>query len=494
MSFTSAVFLIVFFPMCIIFAYLIKKEYRNIFLCIMSALFYFWCGIKFLILILFSATIAYLCGILIEKAKTKWIKRLLLVVSLVYNLGILFFYKYLFALFPNAISVWSTICGNDPVTVSSIALPLGISFYTFSALSYVLDVYWQKCEAQTHILNIYLYVLFFPKVVQGPIMRHTDFALQIHDGEVNLKNLDRGFERFIKGMFKKVMIADLLQPLVTYSFFNIENIGTIPAWIGITTYLLQLYYDFSGYSDMAIGLGLMVGFELPENFDHPYISRTVAEFWRRWHISLGEWFRDYVYMPCSLTVMSWDFMPKLGKRKILFSDIVALFVTWLLTGIWHGSGSKFLIWGLWWFCFIAFERLKNNHRKKIRKAKKLPIKKDTVWQIISDYVITFFAVVLGQVIFRADSMSTVIKYWNKMFVWNTCDGITFVYQFDNYMVFALVIGLVFIFPIYDEIKNKIFLRNTVTQLTYRLFLIAVAFISFCYAITSGYSAFLYEVF
>lgn len=494
MSFTSAVFLIIFFPVCILFSYLMKKEYRNIFLCICSMLFYFWCGLKFLILILVSATFAYLFGILIEKASNLTVKRLILVTALLYNIGVLFLYKYLFDLFPDFLSIWASFTHRDAAMIQSPVLPLGISFYTFSILSYILDVYWEKCSAQRNILNVYLYILFFPKVVQGPIMRYSDFETQLHDKEVNIEKLNLGFERFIKGMFKKVMIADQLQPLVTYSFNNIRYVGTIPAWIGIFAYLFQLYYDFSGYSDMAIGLGYMVGFKLPENFNHPYMSKSASEFWRRWHSSLGEWFRDYVYMPCFRTIMEIGWIDKIKKKKMLFCDLMALLFTWILTGIWHGSGKKFLVWGLWWFTFIAFERLRDEHRKKVRKAKKLPLKKNTWWQNILDYFVTFIAVLLGQVVFRAESLIDALVYWKRLLVWNTTDGVTFLHQFDNYMVFALTIGLIFCFPVYDVLKEKLFFKNIFTKVVYRVLLLGVAFIAFSYAVSAGYSAFLYEVF
>lgn len=495
MSFTSAVFLIIFFPVCILFSYLMKKEYRNVFLCVCSMFFYFWCGLKFLILILVSATFAYLFGILLERAKNITYKRIVLTTALLYNIGVLFFYKYLFDLFPDFLSIWASFTHRDAAMIQSPVLPLGISFYTFSILSYILDVYWEKCRAQRNILNVYLYILFFPKVVQGPIMRYSDFEKQLYNGGGgNIEDLNLGFERFIKGMFKKVMIADQLQPLVTYSFNNIRYVGTIPAWIGIFAYLFQLYYDFSGYSDMAIGLGYMVGFKLPENFNHPYMSKSASEFWRRWHSSLGEWFRDYVYMPCFRTIMEIGWIDKIKKKKMLFCDLMALLFTWILTGIWHGSGKKFLVWGLWWFTFIAFERLRDEHRKKVRKAKKLPLKKNTWWQNILDYFVTFIAVLLGQVVFRAESLIDALVYWKRLLVWNTTDGVTFLHQFDNYMVFALTIGLIFCFPIYDVLKEKLFFKNIFTKVVYRVLLLGVAFIAFSYAVSAGYSAFLYEVF
>lgn len=492
MSFTSAVFLILFFPVCIVPCYLMKEKYRNVFLCLASVAFYSWCGLKFLLLIVISASVAYVVGRLLENAKTVVRKRVILMAALVYNLGVLFFYKYLFEIFPNCLTAFEKISGNG--IFEKPALPLGISFYTFSILSYVLDVYWEKCEAQKNIFNIYFYVLFFPKVVQGPIMRYSDFESQLSGRVVDMTKLNIGFERFIKGMVKKVMLADQIQPLVTYSFSNIDGVGTIPAWIGLISYLLQLYYDFSGYSDMAIGLGYMMGFQLPENFDHPYLAETVAEYWRRWHMSLGEWFRDYVYMPSSRSIMNFSVLERFKKKKMLVCDLLALLVTWIATGVWHGSGWKFFVYGLWWFGFIAFERLRAEHRKKIRKQKKLPLKKNTLLQTIFDHVVTIIAFVFGQVIFRSDSLDTVLKYWKKMIVWDATDGIIILHWFDNYMVFALFVGIVFIFPVYDFIKNKFFERTLSTQLAYKLGLLIMAFVAFCYAISSGYSAFLYEVF
>ena len=494
MSFTSAVFLIIFFPICILGCYFMQEKYRNLFLCLASAVFYSWCGFKFLILMLISATIAYVIGRAIEDRKTIQQKRILLAVALLYNLGVLFFYKYLFEIFPDTLNLVTDLLGKEAGTFKTPVLPLGISFYTFSVLSYILDVYWGKCKAQKNIINLYFYVIFFPKVVQGPIMRYSDFEKQLYNRMVNLDMLNLGLERFIKGMVKKVMIADQIQPLVTYSFSNIKGVGTVPAWIGLISYLLQLYYDFSGYSDMAIGLGKMVGFQLPENFDHPYLSQTVAEYWRRWHISLGEWFRDYVYMPCSRSVMAQPWIDHFKKKKMLVCDLAALLVTWIATGVWHGSGLKFLIYGLWWFSFIAFERLRTEHRKKVRKQKKLPLKKDTRIQIISDHIVTVIAFIFGQVMFRADSLQTTVQYWKKMLVWDTTDGIIILHQFDNYMVFALVVGLVFVFPVYGIIKKNIFERNMLTQFIFKNILVTAAFVAFCYAISAGYSAFLYEVF
>lgn len=492
MSFTSAMFLIVFFPISILLGYLAKDKSRNICLCIISALFYFWCGIKFLLLIVISATLAYGFGKLIERSKDIIVKRIILIVSILYNLGVLFFYKYLFDLFPDVSYVFAELLEQNVQIIQKPALPLGISFYTFSILSYILDVYWGKCKAQS-LLNIYLYVMFFPKVVQGPIMKYCDFEKQLNDREINITKLNLGFERFIKGMVKKVMIADQLQPLVSYSFLNISNIGTMPAWIGAIAYLLQLYYDFSGYSDMAIGLGYMYGFEFPENFDHPYMSSSIGEFWRRWHASLGEWFKEYIYIPVSRILINTRLI-KNFRHPMLLCDILSLLCVWILTGIWHGSGAKFFVWGIWYFGFIAFERIRDFYRKEKRKKKKIKSKKLSVSQKVFDRTVVAFGVIFGQIIFKADSLYTVILYWKKMFTWSVADGLTFLNQFDNYMLFALIIGVLFSFPLFGYIKKYIVDKNILFQILYKAVLIMAAIVAFCYSVSAGYSAFLYEVF
>ena len=493
MSFTSVAFLIIFFPICILVYYFMNEKYRNVFACIMSIVFYSWCGIKFLILMLVSSTLMYVVGRLIEKSDSTIKKRILLILAITYNIVILFFYKYLFNIFPSALDIWQGITSQE---ISFISLPLGISFYTFSLMSYVIDIYWEKCKANHSLVNVYLYVLFFPKVVQGPIMRYSDFESQLNSKTVNIDGLNIGLERFIKGMVKKLLIADKIQLLVNYSFNNITdaNVDAIPAWIGIISYLLQLYYDFSGYSDMAIGLGNMMGFKLPENFDHPYMASSVAEYWRRWHISLGEWFRDYMYMPCSRWIISRKLIGKLKKNKMLVCDLFALAITWLFTGIWHGCGEKFVIYGLWWFAFIAFERIRDNFRKNYRKKKKLPLKKDSWWQVILNHLETAVAVVFGQVIFRSSSMSEVLLYWQKMLSFDFSDSVLIFKEVNNYTIFIFIVAIIFCFPVLNVIKDKFISKNTALTIIYRITLVIFAVIAFSSAVSSGYTAFLYEIY
>ena len=500
MSFTSVPFLALFFPICVLGNYYLNNKYRNSFLCLASLVFYAWCGVRFLILMALSSLFAYGMGLLMARTNRAWLKKGLLICGMVVHVGMLCYYKYLFDIL-SAISPWiASVAGHEVILMAqSPILPLGISFYTFSLLSYLLDVYWGICEAQKNYLNIWLFVAFFPKVVQGPIMRYADFEKQLYDRPVDLTTLNGGLERFIKGMFKKVMIADQLQSLVTYSFSNLNGVGTVPAWISIICYMLQLYYDFSGYSDMAIGLARMVGFTIPENFDHPYMSSSVAEYWRRWHISLGAWFRDYVYTPCirSFTQKKWA---KKLKKPFLVCDALALVVTWTLTGIWHGSGLQFLAYGLWFCMFIVLERLRDDHRKKLKKQGKLKTLKKSGIQIVADHVVTMLAVTIGMVFFRANSLALALQYLKRMFIWNTTDGILILHEFTDYHVVFLAIALLFIFPIYERIKAAIFDHckgarwSQTAQFGYKLGLIVVFLIAFSYMVSNGYTPFLYEIF
>ena len=473
MSFTSVVFLVLFFPACVLINYFLAERYRNVFLCLASLIFYFWCGIRFLILLAVSSIFAYVLGLLIAGAKHTGAKRSLLILGIVVNIGVLFYYKYLFNIL-SAISPWiASVAGHEVILMAeSPVLPLGISFYIFSLLSYLLDVYWGICEAQKNYLNIWLYVAFFPKVVQGPIVRYKDFKSQLHGRTVDLIGMNDGLERFIKGMFKKVMIADQLQNLVTYSFSNIDGVGTIPAWIGSIAYTLQLYYDFSGYSDMAIGLAQMLGFRFAENFEHPYTSDSVTVFWRRWHISLTTWFREYIYIPMG------------GNRR--GNVYIHLIIIFFLTGLWHGGTWNFIVWGMWHGTFMLLERLRRNKKPWLPK----PLR----------WLYTILVVNTGWVFFRADSLNTVLQYLIKMLVWDTTDGLLMLGEYRNYLAMFFVIALVFAFPVYGKVKAKVLSLGTGTKwepavrVGYSVGLLVAFLLSFCFAVSNGYTSFLYEVF
>lgn len=466
MTFTSVTFLMLFLPVCVIVNYFMQERYRNFFICVMSAWFYSWNGIRFLVFISFLTVVTYFISLLMQKTDNSRKRNVCLLSGLFLNIGILVYYKYF-------------------VDVSAFSVvPAGISFYLFSILSYLLDIYWGTVSCKGTVGQLYLYILFFPKVIQGPVMNYSDFTTQLNKRKISVDSLNYGFEKFVKGMVKKVMIADRLAPLSAYSFQNIAVTGTIPAWIGIIAYMLQLYYDFSGYSDMAIGTGAMLGFVLPDNFQHPYLACSVSEYWRRWHITLGKWFRTYVYTPVCKGLIEYPRIRKL-KNPLHTSDLAALFVTWLLIGIWHGSEVKFVIHGLWFYVFIALERWESIQDKKRKHKKK---------RVMARRLRTMAAILFGMVLFRADSFGQALEYCQKMIKWNTGDGILFLHQINNYHWIILAVGTIFCFPVYEKIKRKMVDKNLFMLFLYRIGIIIMYLLAFCYTVSSKYTAFLYEVF
>lgn len=482
MAFSSALFIIAFLPFFSVVHFFVPKKCKNAVLFVASIAFYFWCGIDFLVLVALSSCASWMFALVIEKAKQEKIKLLFIVLGVCVFVGLLFYFKYLrdFSKF---------FFDKD---FSPTALPLGISFYSFSLISYLLDVYWQKCSAQKNVANVMSYVLFFPKVVQGPIMRWDDFSAQLENRELSGGLVAKGLRRFAIGFFKKVVIADQLTSLVAYSFCNVSETGTGSAWLSLLAQLMQLYYDFSGYSDMAIGLGLMFGFALPENFDHPYLSFSVSEYWRRWHISLGAWFRDYVYMPLYRVLSKNSTLRKVSGG--LWIDLFALLITWGLTGVWHGSGKKFFCYGLWWFAFVALERVVEYIQKKRRKA--LGIKKANVgvFEKSVRYVETMFAILIGQVIFRASGLRTALLYVKNLFLWSDVDGLLVFRELNNEVALALLIAIVFCFPIHKFARARFFEKFKIGKIAYNILLALMFVYAFMQALCVGGSPFLYQVF
>lgn len=498
MSFSTALFLFLFMPICLAGYWLADKKYKNIFLCAISILFYAWSGFAFLLLILFSTGIAYILGLRISKS-TETKRKVYLVVGIIYNIGVLFYFKY-FEWLANVLIGW--IQNFNPsfnLDIKAVSLPLGISFYTFSILSYLLDIYWEKSKAQSKVSNLLLYVLLFPKVMTGPIMRYADFEHQLYDRPYDMSFISGGLERFIKGLVKKVLIADRVAPIVSYAFTDVSQINTLTAWLGIVGYLIQLYYDFSGYSDMAIGLGNMLGFRLPENFDHPYMSKSVSEYWRRWHITLGEWLKDYVYMPVFRHYMlKKSPVKKISMHKI---DIIALFATWLIAGIWHGAGINFIMYGLWYFMFISIERLLELRKKKLIKSNKIKKRDDSLWVVTIKRLTTIFAIIIGQIMFRSSSLHDLSLYIKSLFSMNFSGYEATLLRLNNSLIFAMVIGIIFCFPIYNLTKmkiKKILEDKPIAALTinslYKICLLLAYFIVLLYISGSDHTPFLYEVF
>ena len=410
MVFSSAVFLLAFLPIVFVSNCLIKKEYSNYLLLVSSLIFYAWGEPYLVLLMLASIIVNWAIGVLLIRTQ-KRVKTLILAFGVVCNLGILGYYKYVGFL----AKMFNGIMRKEILPVIEIALPIGISFFTFQAISYVVDVYRGKTDASNNLVNVALYISFFPQLIAGPIVKYRDINKQIEDRSVKWYDVSDGFKRFIYGLGKKVLISNVLGSCVdTIYAYNITDIDVRTAWIGALAYTFQIYYDFSGYSDMAIGIGKMFGFNIQENFNYPYLSKSITEFWRRWHISLGSWFREYVYIPLG------------GNRKGITRTYVNLIIVFFLTGLWHGADMSFVIWGLYHGLFMIIERV--GLKKILDKAK-----------ILSMFY-TFFIVNIGWVLFRADNTLIGVRFIARMMMpWRHQDIVIETWDYmDNKTIFTFV--------------------------------------------------------
>lgn len=387
MVFSSNIFLFFFFPIVFFGYFIMPKFLKNTFLLIMSLFFYGWGEPKFVFVMVGSILLNYLFAIGIDKARGRGrLPQFLLAADVAVNLGLLSVFKYLDFFIGNL----NMLGANLPL--AHIALPIGISFFTFQAMSYVIDVYRGTVAANYRPQDIGLYISFFPQLIAGPIVRYKTIEEEIHKRKTTLDDVGEGFRRFVLGLGKKVILANNMALVADAAFANGEGLSVSMAWMGVLAYAFQIYYDFSGYSDMAIGLGRLFGFHFLENFDYPYVSKSISEFWRRWHMSLGQWFRDYVYFPLGGSrVKSW--------ARLVFN----LFVVWFLTGLWHGASWNFVLWGLLFFVFIAFEKL-TSFPKHIEGTAMAQVYR----------VITLLVVLVSWVLFRSPDIPTALAYAGKM--------------------------------------------------------------------------------
>lgn len=383
MVFSSLVFLWLFLPFTLIVNYLLKNiQVRNTFLLLMSLLFYAWGEPRYVVLMMISILVNYTIGLQIGRNnKPKfWVA-----VGVLFNLSFLGYFKYINFAIDNINKVLGT--GFE---FEDVSLPIGISFYTFQALSYVVDVYRGQVKAQENPIKMGLYISFFPQLIAGPIVKYYDIEKQIDNRKVTIESFNDGIVRFIIGLFKKVMIANILGGFADQMLSHpAAELSIYETWISIFAYALQIYYDFSGYSDMAIGLGLMFGFRFQENFNFPYISQTIKEYWKRWHISLSTWFKEYLYIPLG------------GNRKGTGRTYLNLLIVFFCTGLWHGASWNFVIWGMWHGMFLVFERLVN-------------IEKLLPWRILRHIYIAFI-VLISYVFFRIENLPTALTYIGSMF-------------------------------------------------------------------------------
>ena len=386
MVFSSILFLFRFLPAFFICYFLVPQRMKNFILLLGSLIFYAWGEPVYIALMMFSILSDYIHGILIDKYRNRRASVFLLISSIVINLLMLGFFKYADFL----IGTVNALAGTS-FALLELPLPIGISFYTFQTMSYTIDVYRGEAKVQKNLLDFSVFVTMFPQLIAGPIVKYRQVEAQLHRHKSDLYQISVGVKRFVAGLAKKVLIANNLGVLWTeVSAMNYGEISVLTAWLGIFAFAFQIYFDFSGYSDMAIGLGACLGFTFPENFNYPYISASVSEFWRRWHITLSSWFREYVYIPLG------------GNRKGLSRQLVNILIVWALTGIWHGADISFLAWGLWFALLLILEKLFLG-----KVLSKLPKAFGRIY--------TCLAVLLGWVLFGLDSLSQAGGFFKALF-------------------------------------------------------------------------------
>lgn len=480
MVFSSPIFLFGFLPIALLLYYSSPRPIKNITLLLLSLLFYAWGEVFYLGVMIVSIFSNYFFGLLIynsqKKHHYKKISKLYVTAGVVVNIVLLTSFKYANFITDNINAVFSLI-GVPSVNLEPVHLPLGISFFTFQAISYIVDVYRKEVPPQGSVFNLALYISLFPQLIAGPIVRYHDVSLQITSRSHSLELFASGVQRFIFGLGKKMLIANPLGEVADSIFALSGNDLTMPlAWIGIFVYTLQIYFDFSGYSDMAIGLGRMFGFRFHENFNYPYISTSLREFWRRWHISLSTWFRDYVYISLG------------GSRVSIVRVYANLLIVFILTGFWHGASWNFLIWGLFHGVFLASEHaglssILNNMWKPVQHLYLLAV------------------VIVGWVFFRADTLSQAVGYLHVMVDFTNYQ--TTPYQFAQVLsyeaIYVFLIGAVLSAPVYPKIRKYLIgtSENNVNKIAYfvdipRLTILsALLFLSVLKVASSTYNPFIY---
>lgn len=457
MVFSSTIFLFLFLPIVLAIYYnpfLKGRIFRNNFLLLASLGFYAWGEPVFVFLMIVSIIITWFFGLKLSGRHSKAI----LTIGIIYHIVILFVFKYL-----TFVAEQLGLLLNEDFSEIRISLPIGISFFTFQLMSYLFDIYYKKAEAQRNPLYVGLYVSLFPQLIAGPIVRYEKIAAEITDRHESYNDVVAGMQRFIYGLAKKVLIANYVAQIADNTFDYLSGNTTVAmAWLGAICYTLQIYFDFSGYSDMAIGLGRMFGFHFDENFNYPYISNSITEFWRRWHISLGSWFRDYVYIP-------------LGGNRVRKSRwIVNLLIVWMLTGIWHGANWTFIVWGLLHFVFLFLEKM-FGYTKKMG------------W---FSHIYTMLIFIVAWVIFRAENLKDAMIYLGNMFgvgatgVWDFA-----VTEYLKGTAFILIVSCIGMTPFVKNVAVRI--KGSRYQFIESIWLVLIFVLSLLQVVSSTYNPFIY---
>ena len=461
MVFSSTPFLFGYLPVVLAVYYLCPKpSWRNLWLFLVNLVFYGWGEPVYILLMLLSIALNYCAGLLIGKYGAGARRaRTILVLDVILNLAMLGFFKY-YDLFAETLSLIPGLT----VPALGLTLPIGISFYTFQTMSYPIDVYRGDSAPQRSFIRFGTFVALFPQLIAGPIVRYKDVAEQLQHREHSVDKFASGVRRFAVGLGKKVLIANNIGMLWdVYSCQAPVSLTVLGAWMGAAAFSLQIYFDFSGYSDMAIGLGRMLGFEFLENFNYPYISRSVTEFWRRWHMSLGTWFRDYVYIPLG------------GNRKGLFRQFLNILIVWALTGFWHGANWTFLFWGVYYAAFLMLEKA-----FLLKPLKKVPVLAT---------VYTLVVAVCGWVIFDLPSLGAALSYWGAMFGRGAGGaGAADLFYLKNYALVFLA-AILACLPLGKTLYEK--LPERVRAVLTPVLLVAVLLLSTAYLVDATYNPFLY---
>lgn len=459
MVFSSLSFLFYFLPTILFLYYILPKKFRygrNFVLLIGSLFFYFVGEPKAIVVMLLSIFINYIGGIAVNSGGEKQ-RKISLTIVVILNLTILFYYKYLMFIVGNLSKIF-----DFSVETKSIYMPIGISFFTFQGMSYVFDVYMKNAEVKKNPLDIALYISLFPQLIAGPIVRYKTVADEIDGRFETLDLFSTGVIRFIVGLSKKVLLANKFG-IIADEIFKLNgnyNLSVPLSWFGVLMFALQIYYDFSGYSDMAIGLGKMFGFNFLENFDYPYISKSITEFWRRWHMSLGTWFRDYIYIPLG------------GNRVSVPRHILNMFIVWFLTGFWHGASWNYIIWGLYFFVFLVIEKyVFGNKFEKVPK--------------IFRHLYALIVILVGWVIFKEENSFLLLKYLKAMFsvgLKPTIGGVT--YYLKEYYI-EIFLGIIFSANILKAFEKG---KKTIPAISIYFILLILSIVSL---FSSSYNPFIY---
>jgi alginate O-acetyltransferase complex protein AlgI len=448
MVFSSLIFLFRFLPIALLLLFFTPKKYQNLLLFILSLIFYAWGEVRYIFIMFLSVILDFFSSQGIKRYRNHpWLPKVMLMISVIGNLGMLFFFKYL-----------GFIGSLFALDLPTLTLPLGISFYTFQTMSYTIDVYRGKVEAEDNIIDFGAFVCLFPQLIAGPIVKYSQIAYELKHRVMSMEKFESGLKLFLLGLASKVLLANNIGMMWDDIIrLPVESLSTMTAWLGTLAFGFQIYFDFSGYSLMAIGLGSMLGFNFPQNFNYPYISKSMTEFWNRWHMTLGSWFKEYVYIPLG------------GNRKGTTRQILNLFIVWFLTGFWHGAAINFILWGLYFFVLLVIEKL-----VLIKWLNQRPI--------LSRVYFIFF-ILIGWAIFAITDLSLLGQYLTAMFTLQPSSQ--WMYFISNYGV-VLLFCLIFSTDIPKKVMSSVSFPMVEASMVTVLFLFCIA-----YLVDSSYNPFLY---